>query len=156
MDEADVRDLLGEARHAARTLRRLRLRRESMRRSTGVRAQGYEPRVSGTRADVNGTDATVALLDAAPALDAQIARCERTLGALRRFLFGADGVSGASRLVGYDVAGMLWDHYGEDEDWQTVSRAWGADARHACSVACDVIDASGIASASMGLGVAEG
>ena len=151
-----ARDLLDETRLFAHQLERLHVRLESMERASGVKAQGYEPRVSGTRADVNGTDATVARLDATPAILAQVKECEGHIQALYVFLYGRDGHSGACQLVGFTRAGVLWDFYGRGLSWATVSNEWQLDARHAAEVACDLIDSAGIASASMGLGIAEG
>ncbi len=150
-----ARDLLDEVRLFALQLERLHVKLESMEHASAVRAQGYEPRVSGTRADVNGTDATIARLDATPAIRAQVEECERRTQALYRFLYGKDGRSGACQLVGFTRAGVLWDYYGRAQSWTTVSNEWQLDARHAADVACDLIDSAGIASASMGLGIAE-
>ena len=151
-----VRDLLDEVRLFALQLERLHVKLESMEHSSDVRAQGYEPRVSGTRTDVNGTDATVSRLDATPAILAQVDECEQRIQAFYVFLYGKDGHSGASQLVSFTRAGVLWDYYGRGMSWQSVSNEWQLDARHAADVACDLIDSAGIASASMGLGIAEG
>lgn len=86
-------EFFAEVADKADSLYRITGRLDLMEMREGVRAQGYSPRVSGTRADVNGTDAAVALMDYERAHDRDVAECERLLalsmvvtGNLRRFV----------------------------------------------------------------------
>lgn len=60
---ADAREFFEAVRDAARDADRISRRLAAMEASEGVRAQGYEPSVSHSRADVNGTARTVARMD---------------------------------------------------------------------------------------------
>ncbi len=152
----EARDIFDAAYGAARARRVLALRVEALERAGQVRAQGYGPRVSGTRADYNGTDATVAALDRLPQLRARLAQLDATIARARRCLVGTDGTRGVALLVGDTAASCAEMHYCDGLTWAGIEMALhlGTNTAHRlAATAIDMVDAVGEACAVMGVGL---
>ena len=155
-----ARDLFGAARDASLEMTRTMLQLETMEARRHIKGQGYSGMPHGQRSDVNGTAASIALIDREEMLRARIRNDEELLDLACQVAYGADGrVGGVSALLGSAYADVLFWRYCAGESWDTVARECGVSkstAMRYADVALDAVDAYGVDATMNGLGLAEG
>ncbi len=161
MEYAGAADFFAAARRAALDAERLRRQLERMEAREGVRAQGYEAQGRGTRADVNGTDATVSRMDWEGRARERVREDYALIDAASAVVYGdsQDGLGGIDALMGPAVADAVWWRFCGAAQWREVaqrvemSERW---CREQVAAAMDVCDAYGMEAMRRGLGVACG
>lgn len=156
---ADAREFFAACRRAAQDIDSATRQLERMRAAEGVRGQSYQPGVGGTRADVNGTGATIARIDwegrMRERLEGDYALVESAMGVI----YGDEstGLGGVAALMGGAVADVLMWRCCKARDWRWIaamldrSESW---CRDSAAAAMDVCDAYGIEAMRRGLGIA--
>lgn len=155
----DAREFFEAARRAAQDIESASRQLERMRAAEGVRAQGYQPGVSGTRSDVNGTAATVARIDWEGRMEARLAEDAALVECAMGVVYGdpSTGLGGVAALMGGPVADVMMWRYCRAQDWRWIaamldrSESW---CRESAAAAMDVCDAYGIEAMRRGLGIA--
>lgn len=149
---AAVRDAALESRRAERTL-------ERMRAAEGVRAQGYEPRVSGGGAPSSGMGATDARMDQESRLSGRLEQDRALLDLASAVIYGREsGKGGVDALMGSSVADAMWWRYCDAAGWGRVAEAVGYSSRQAVRLVeqgLDCVDFFGMANCVGGQGAAE-
>ena len=149
---AAVRDAALEGRRAERTL-------ERMRAAEGVRAQGYEPRVSGGGAPSSGMGATDARMDQEARLSGRLEQDRALLDLAGSVIYGADaGRGGVDALMGSAVADAMWWRYCAAEGWGQVADRLGYSVRQTSRLVdqgTDAVDFFGVRNCACGVGMAE-
>lgn len=154
-----AREFFEAVRDASREADRTRRQIERMESSEGVRAQGYEPRVSGTRSDVNGTSRVDARMDYEALWERRLDEDYALIDEACAVIYGPDNRSGIESIVGSAVADAMWWRFCAAETWRVVSAAtffsttW---CKHLVEVGLDAVDALGFERAKSGAGMAEG
>ena len=91
-------------------------------RRLSLGGHGSSP-VSGTRSDVNGTAASIALVDRETALHRRVEEDYALLDRACEVIYGADGDHGIERGLGTRFADVVWHRSCGEETWDEVSRA---------------------------------
>ena len=158
-DYANAEDFFEAVREASREAERTRLTLLQMEAREGVRAQGYEPRVS-----VGGNSDKMAPTDARIDYEARMAeRIEQDYQLLDMAcaaLYGCEsGKGGVDALMGSAVADCISFRYVDARTWSEVSALTGyskSQCRRFCRQGMDAVDFFGWANVLGGKGVAEG
>ena len=145
-------DFFSEVNRRACEVERYQGRVSLMEHRRGVKAQGYDPATSGSRPDVNGTAASIALMDFEERKRREVDEHYRWIEAASKACFGADerGGGGLCALLGSTVAEAVYLHYAENMTWAATARAVGlsesqAERKAEAGVsACDLIGYSGL------------
>lgn len=145
-------DFFCEVNRRAAEVERYRGRVSLMEHRREVKAQGYGPATSGTRADVNGTAASIALMDFEERKRREVDEHYRWIEAASKACFGADerGDGGLCALLGSTVAEAVYLHYAENMTWAATARVVGlsksqAERKAESGVAaCDLIGYAGL------------
>lgn len=151
---AAVRDAAGEAERTKRQI-------ERMEASEGVRAQGYQPGVSSSRADVNGTSRVVARMDYEGRMRRRLDEDYALIDSATSVIYGEEqtGMGGIDALMGSRCADAVWWRFCDCAGWHKVAEMVGMSekwCRDAVEAALDACDAYGIERMRAGLGVACG
>lgn len=148
-DYSDARDFFESVRDASREAERTRLTLLRMEAREGVRAQGYEPRVS-----VGGEHDRMAHTDSRIDYEARMAeRIEEDYALLDlacRVLYGEEsGKGGVDRLMGSAVADCISFRYVDARPWGEVAALLGysrwsrRSLRDLCQQGFDAVDSLG-------------
>lgn len=149
---AAVRDAAIESRRAERAL-------ERMRAAEGVRAQGYEPRVSGGGAPSSGMGATDARMDQESRLSGRIEQDRALLDLASAVIYGHEsGKGGVDALMGSAVADAMWFRFCAAEGWVQVADRIGYSVRQVSRLVdqgTDAVDFFGVRNCACGVGLAD-
>lgn len=145
-------DFFSEVNRRACEVERYQGRVSLMEHRREVKAQGYEPTFGGTRADANGTAASIALMDFEERKRREVEEHYRWIETASKACFGADerGSGGLCVLLGSTVAEAVYLHYAENMTWAATARAVGlsesqAERKAESGVsACDLIGYAGL------------
>lgn len=158
-DYQSARDLFEAAREASLEMTRTMLQLEAMESRRSVRGQGYSGMPHGQRADVNGTAASIALVDREEMLRSRIREDEELLDVACQVAYGGEGHDGGvAALLGSAYADVLYWRYCSGESWDVAARECGMSVRTArryADVALDAVDAYGLSRMMAGEGIAE-
>lgn len=155
----DAREFFLATRRAAQDIETATRQLDRMRAAEGVRAQGYEPGVAHTRADVNGTGATIARIDWEGRMRERLESDYALVESAMSVIYGDEetGLGGVAALMGGAVADVLMWRCCRARDWRWIaamldrSESW---CRESAAAAMDVCDAYGIDAMRRGLGIA--
>ncbi len=145
-------DFFSEVNRRASEVERYQGRVSLMEHRREVKAQGYEPTFGGGRSDVNGTSASIALMDFEERKRREVEEHYQWIETASKACFGADerGGGGLCALLGSTVAESVYLHYAENMTWAATARAVGlsesqAERKAESGVAaCDLIGYSGL------------
>lgn len=146
-----------ECRRCAAECERTRRSLEAMESREGVRAQGYQPRVTGARP--TGMGATDARMDYEARMRGRLARDYHVVDLACSVIYGEDGQGGVAGLLGSRYADCLWWRFCACETWPVVAERCGMSeswCQHAVPVALDMADSYGLVRVAAGVGMAEG
>ena len=157
-DYASAEDFFEAVRHASREAERTRLTLLQMEAREGVRAQGYEPRVSiGVNADKMA--ATDSRIDYEGRMQERIEDDYRLLDMACAVLYGSEsGKGGVDALMGSAVADCISFRYVDARPWKEVAvllgySRWSVNSlRDMCQQGFDAIDSVGWERAIEGVG----
>ena len=154
-----ARELFFAAREASREAGRIRRRSDAMRVAESVRAQGYEPGVSHTRADVNGTARTEARIDFEAASERRLAEDDELVAVATSLLYGPKGAGGGvEALMGGCVADAMYFRFCAAQPWDVVAAACSfsvSQVRRLVRQGLDMCEALGWEALRAGRGCAE-
>lgn len=157
-DYSNARDFFESVREASREAERTRLTLMQMEAREGVRAQGYEPRVSvgGERDRMAQTDARI---DYEQRMAERIEADYALIDLACRVLYGEEsGKGGVDRLMGSAVADCMSFRYVDARPWSEVAELmgysrWSVNSlRDMCQQGFDAIDSVGWERAIEGIG----
>lgn len=157
-DYSNARDFFEAVREASREAERTRLTLLRMEAREGVRAQGYEPRVSvgGERDRMAHTDSRI---DYEARMAERIEQDYRLLDMACRVLYGEEsGKGGVEALMGSAVADTISFRYVDARPWNEVSMLTGysvSQCRRLCEQGMDAADFFGMKRLLGGEGIAE-
>lgn len=137
----DARQMFEAVRAAATEHDRLTRRAATMRERLGVKAQGYEPSVSGTREDVNGTAATIALVDFEERNRRRLEHDRAMMSAAQDVIYGVDDNTGVTSYVGALAADCLFLYACGALSWREVAQETGVTVNTARAKAGSALDA---------------
>lgn len=142
-----ARDFFESARAASRDAARARAELERMEQRRLSLGSSAAASVSSSRRDVNGTAASIALVDREAALHRRVEEDYRLLDMACEVIYGADGEHGIRRGLGPAYADVVWHRACGDETWAVVSALVGL-SRRTCvryyGVAMDYVDSVGL------------
>lgn len=140
---ACARELFEAAAEASRDAEYIRRRVERMESGEGARAASLARSSSGSRADVNGTARVNARIDYEASTERRLEEDYALVDLACAVLYGADGRSGVSVLLGPQAADLLWHHYLGGLSWEAAARAVGVPVRSCyrrAQAALDLVD----------------
>ena len=155
-----ARDFFASVRAAADEAERTRNQIERMEAAEGVRAQGYTPGVSRSRADVNGTARVISRVDYESRMRRRLEEDYALIDRGCSVIYGSDqtGMGGVDALLGSATADTMWWRFCDGAGWSKVAREVGRSeswCRLAVETALDVCDQYGMDAMTQGLGIAE-
>lgn len=157
-DYSNARDFFDSVREASREAERTRLTLMQMEAREGVRAQGYEPRVTvgGERDRMAQTDARI---DYEARMSERIEEDYRLIDLACRVLYGEEsGKGGVDALMGSAVADCISFRYVDARPWPEVAALlgysrWSVNSlRDLCQRGFDAIDSLGLERVIEGVG----
>lgn len=136
-------DLFERARACSRDASYINRKLATMESAEGVRGQSYEPTVSHTKQDVNGTARVVARMDYEGRMRERLDYDYAVIDYVSAVLYGTDCRSGLAALVGQQVADLLDHRYLGCMTWEAASEAVGmspSTSYRKAEMALDLID----------------
>ena len=124
-------------------------------RRLSLGGHGSSP-VSGTRSDVNGTAASIALVDREVALHRRVEEDYALLDRACEVIYGVDNDHGIERGMGTRFADVVWHRACGEESWDEVAASTGLSektCRRYYWAALDYVDSVGLLGAATGAGV---
>lgn len=112
-----AQDLFEAARSAAQETARAAHQRQALEAKRERSGSSIVGGSRGTKADVNGTAASNALVDFEALMDKRLARDQELLSYAAAIIYGEDGRGGVSRLLGSDYADPLFFRYCDARSW---------------------------------------
>ncbi len=110
-------------------------RAESMRERLTSHGGGYEPRVSASKSDVNGTAKVIALADFEERNRRRVERAERMRSQAHDLIYGdTNPNAGIEAYMGQVAADSLWLYYGGNMSWREVAE-WLHVSHNTCKLA---------------------
>ena len=150
--EMSASSFFAEVNRRAREVTRYRGRVSLMEHRREVRAQSYQPATSGGGSDVNGTAASIALMDFEARREREVEEHYAWVEAASKACYGPEesGDGGLWALLGESVADAVYLHYAEDMTWASTASRIGVSERQAERMAdrglavCDLLGYSGL------------
>ena len=161
MEYADAREFFCAVRRAAADADRISRELARMEAAEGVRAQSYSGGGHGTRADANGTAATIARMDYERRVSKRREEDYALVDSACDVIYGSGqtGMGGIDALLGSAVADMVWWRFCAGASWSEVAGHCELSVRRCqelVDMAMDTCNAYGIEAMRRGLGTACG
>lgn len=161
MEYADAREFFSAVRRAAADADRISRELARMEAAEGVRAQSYSGGGRGTRADANGTAATIARMDYERRVSRRREEDYALVDSACDVIYGngQTGMGGIDALLGSAVADMVWWRFCACASWSEVAEHCELSVRRCqelVDMAMDTCNAYGIEAMRRGLGTACG
>ncbi|MDO4428548.1 MAG: hypothetical protein Q4B91_03450 [Atopobiaceae bacterium] len=142
-----AREFFEAVRAASADARRARAELEALEeRRLSLGGHGASP-VSGTRSDVNGTSASIALVDREVVLHRRVEEDYALLDRACEVIYGVDNDHGIERGMGTHFADVVWHRACGEESWDEVAVSVGM-SRRTCvryyEAAMDYVDSVGL------------
>ena len=161
VEYADAREFFSAVRRAAADADRISRELARMEAAEGVRAQSYSGGGHGTRADANGTAATIARMDYERRVSRRREEDYALVDSACDVIYGngQTGMGGIDALLGSAVADMVWWRFCACASWSEVAEHCELSVRRCqelVDMAMDTCNAYGIEAMRRGLGTACG
>lgn len=159
VEYADAREFFSAVRRAAADADRISRELARMEAAEGVRAQSYSGGGRGTRADANGTAATIARMDYERRVSRRREEDYALVDSACDVIYGSGqtGMGGIDALLGSAVADMVWWRFCACASWSEVAAHCELSVRRCqelVDMAMDTCDAYGVSAMRRGLGAA--
>lgn len=159
VEYADAREFFCAVRRAAADADRISRELARMEAAEGVRAQSYSGGGHGTRADANGTAATIARMDYERRVSKRREEDYALVDSACDVIYGSGqtGMGGIDALLGSAVADMVWWRFCACASWSEVAGHCELSVRRCqelVDMAMDTCDAYGVSAMRRGLGAA--
>lgn len=155
-DYENARELFEAARDAAIERDRARAQLEKMRHRTLGGSSSIAGGGHGGKKDINGTGASIAIVDYESMMRSRLADDERLLTVAAALTYGKNGREGVAAILGTEYADVLFWRYLNAETWVScgnICHIAPATAKRRAMMAIDAIDSVGIRHAIDGIGL---